>query len=416
LPSRLSSTMPQARWLSSKRLAGVGLTDDVDEPMWEDDSNAPRPEVGPQLNTASLSSSPEAHDLRCVEPAEASTSVSADPASASRNTCSGGMHSSGSEGEITHRSSSSEAPDDFCGEGCEQENGGLSTGSDSLCVICVDRSGSEIADLSTVSDATCVPRMEGSTKRQNDDVLFKESEIAKASSSASDAPWNGFMDFAEGFEEIVEDSRACSTSRQQVRCVTYAAHFSSTEPAAAAGIPASEASQLHWQLCDEVIDEGAVVVHAPNYFTVCFADRIPEETGAAKVHHSRLETGRQWHNFLRYGTEPELRGELALDCMLECPCCLGILRRPVALPCGHSLCRSCLTRLPFSSAGTRSCPLCRSTIPHIYLHVNEPLDAVTEALRRAQNLVRPQAHHPPCVMSSSDYRWQEERSTSTAAI
>merc|ERR1711988_969312 len=112
---------------------------------------------------------------------------------------------------------------------------------------------------------------------------------------------------------------------------------------------------------------------------------------------------------MQFSTAPDLRGELALDGMLECPCCLGILRRPVALPCGHSLCKSCLTRLPFVSSGVRYCPLCRGIIPHIDLHVNQPLDAVTEALRAGQNHARPKAHHPPCVVSSHYYRWHDER-------
>jgi len=183
-------------------------------------------------------------------------------------------------------------------------------------------------------------------------------------------------------EFTADDSQGRSFSRQQVRCLTVAALFGR-----------STLSDEGWQMCDVLNDDSAVAVDAPRYFTVCFADSIPMETGAAKVNLSRLEVGRQWRYFLRFCTEPELSGDLALDDRLECPCCLGILRRPVALPCGHSLCRGCLTRLRFTSAGIRYCPMCRSIIPHMDLHVNESLDAVVEALHAMQNVVS-KAHHP----------------------
>lgn len=116
---------------------------------------------------------------------------------------------------------------------------------------------------------------------------------------------------------------------------------------------------------------------------VCLGDRIPLETGARKVNSSRLETGPQWREFLRLGLQGELYDGVPLDAALQCPCCLGMLRRPLGLPCGHSLCRSCFLRLPapVSSGGLRRCPLCRADVPRgVHLSVNEHLDAVSEAL------------------------------------
>mmetsp|Transcript_62661 Transcript_62661/g.136079 ORF Transcript_62661/g.136079 Transcript_62661/m.136079 type:complete len:228 (-) Transcript_62661:147-830(-) len=139
-------------------------------------------------------------------------------------------------------------------------------------------------------------------------------------------------------------------------------------------------SGSYWQVGEELTGVGTV--DARKYcLSVCLGDRIPMETNAAKVNVSRLETRPDWRDFMHCGMEGELHDGLAMDILLECPCCLGILRRPVALPCGHSLCRGCLMRLPHvGRTDTRQCPLCRAIIPRMRLHVNEPLDAVTEAL------------------------------------
>jgi len=124
---------------------------------------------------------------------------------------------------------------------------------------------------------------------------------------------------------------------------------------------------------------------------VCLGDRIPLETGAARVNASRVETGQDWRAFLIEGSHGRLCDGLSLDEHLQCPCCLGVLRRPVALPCGHTLCRGCLMRLPCPSTGDRQCPLCRAPIPRVRLHVNEQLDAVTEALHVLHSMTRTRA-------------------------
>jgi len=133
---------------------------------------------------------------------------------------------------------------------------------------------------------------------------------------------------------------------------------------------------------DELTGVGGILTQ--NYcLLVCLGDRIPAETGAAKVNSSRLETGPQWRDFLRLGLAGELYDGVPLDATLQCPCCLGMLRRPLGLPCGHSLCRGCFARLPAltSTGGVRRCPLCRADIPRgVCLCVNENLDAVCEAL------------------------------------
>lgn len=186
-------------------------------------------------------------------------------------------------------------------------------------------------------------------------------------------------------EELLDDGLPVAQQLpRRMRCFEVAGHFIRAD--AGTAIPRHDMNQLHWQLSDEPLDEGIVVARAPNFFRVCFADRIPEETVAAKVNLSRLETGPTWRDFLRFSVEHSQDGRRSMDSMLECPCCLCILRRPVALPCGHSLCRVCLMRLPFTPSHIRRCPLCRATIPHIHLSVNETLDAVTEALRACQRV------------------------------
>jgi len=141
-----------------------------------------------------------------------------------------------------------------------------------------------------------------------------------------------------------------------------------------------------WQIEDDLSSAGSAIAAGNYQLVVCLGDRIAEETVASRVHVSRLQTGPEWRDFLSRGCEGELCEDgLTLEDMLQCPCCLGILKRPVALPCGHSLCRGCLMRLqimssPDAPAGSRRCPLCRATVPRVRLHENTQLDVVTEAL------------------------------------
>merc|ERR1712060_759895 len=113
---------------------------------------------------------------------------------------------------------------------------------------------------------------------------------------------------------------------------------------------------------------------------------IPAETGAAPVHLSRLDTGPQWRDFLNYGEGRDTRSCLALDELLACPCGLTVFKQPVALPCGHSLCRSCFARISSQpSAQQHRCPLCRAEFPTCDLKVNLALAAVCDSLRTFRN-------------------------------
>jgi len=136
------------------------------------------------------------------------------------------------------------------------------------------------------------------------------------------------------------------------------------------------------ELCSELDDGGLGACMQRYAFHVSLGDRIPLETVAAPVKISRLKAGLEWRRFLHRSVIGSLNDDgIPLDRVLECPCCLGILRRPVSLPCGHSLCRSCLGRLPVAGLSERYCPLCRRTVPrNPLLNVNENLDAVCEAL------------------------------------
>ena len=50
--------------------------------------------------------------------------------------------------------------------------------------------------------------------------------------------------------------------------------------------------------------------------------------------------------------------------MFECFTCQGLMLQPVCLPCGHSLCKTCLVRpLLFRHTDTIQCRECRKTFP-----------------------------------------------------
>jgi len=171
----------------------------------------------------------------------------------------------------------------------------------------------------------------------------------------------------------------------------------SVGPADAGGSLASEETQTPtagpelsstWQVAEELGRGGRMA--APRYLLVRLGECIPAETGAAPVHLSRLDAGTQWRDFLNDGAGRHLEG-LALDESLSCPCCLSIFRQPIALPCGHSLCRSCYARISAQAAAARRCPLCRADLPQCELRVNLALGAVCDALRafRAVSRQRP---------------------------
>jgi len=146
-----------------------------------------------------------------------------------------------------------------------------------------------------------------------------------------------------------------------------------------------------WQVADELGQTGRMA--APRYLLVRLGECIPAETGAAPVHLSRLDTGPQWRDFLNYGEGRDPRSCLALDELLACPCCLTIFRQPIALPCGHSLCRSCFARVSSQPPASRRCPLCRADLPQCDLRVNLALAAVCDSLRAFRAVSRPRTNH-----------------------
>uniref|UniRef100_A0A8C2KWZ1 RING-type domain-containing protein n=1 Tax=Cyprinus carpio TaxID=7962 RepID=A0A8C2KWZ1_CYPCA len=57
-----------------------------------------------------------------------------------------------------------------------------------------------------------------------------------------------------------------------------------------------------------------------------------------------------------------MKNEVSQDEFL-CPVCLELLKDPVAIPCGHSYCKSCITDCWDQEDQKRvySCPQCRQT-------------------------------------------------------
>jgi Lon protease-like protein len=57
---------------------------------------------------------------------------------------------------------------------------------------------------------------------------------------------------------------------------------------------------------------------------------------------------------------------------LECPLCINLLLEPATMPCGHTVCRTCLARtLDHAFHAPPSCPMCRADLAPYLVHLNQ---------------------------------------------
>lgn len=72
--------------------------------------------------------------------------------------------------------------------------------------------------------------------------------------------------------------------------------------------------------------------------------------------------------------------------LFDCPYCEGFMAKPVCLPCGHSLCKSC-TEKTTKQCNKIVCPTCRNSVPKTF-HTNALTSKDSEHSRRATVLLQ----------------------------
>uniref|UniRef100_A0A8C3JRG7 Uncharacterized protein n=1 Tax=Calidris pygmaea TaxID=425635 RepID=A0A8C3JRG7_9CHAR len=94
--------------------------------------------------------------------------------------------------------------------------------------------------------------------------------------------------------------------------------------------------------------------------------------------------GRGWVSVKELGQSLFMAARTPVEILRDearCSICLGIFQDPVSIHCGHSFCRSCITRTWEGLTTNFSCPQCRETKSHKTLRPNWELANMVEAAK-----------------------------------
>ncbi|XP_031144631.2 E3 ubiquitin/ISG15 ligase TRIM25-like isoform X3 [Sander lucioperca] len=82
------------------------------------------------------------------------------------------------------------------------------------------------------------------------------------------------------------------------------------------------------------------------------------------------------------------------ESQFRCPVCLDLLKNPVATPCGHTYCMSCINNYwDQAASGQFSCPQCRETFsPRPVLRRNTVLAEVVDKLKLSEMVMEPELY------------------------
>ena len=96
---------------------------------------------------------------------------------------------------------------------------------------------------------------------------------------------------------------------------------------------------------------------------------------------------------------------------LDCAHCIGFMVQPVCLPCGHSVCKSCLDKTMVGGAGSTggeqllACPSCGNTFPLVPLGFNSSSSTTEKSSSSGAANAPANGRRPTVILQNALEKW-----------